>query len=374
MTASSSTKSNGSRTSNKTENKLFVAIVDAPPTTCSTTRQEETYQPIRLKCPASGQVKDYLLRSIIGNNNNKNKNGDLLELQCLSLQDDSSPKQYNSWFVGNTVVSNGKLYVMTRIDPLFFCLPSLSQQTTTTTQPKKWQPLDQLLEDMDATVQQLLLLVDKRQLLHLCDTYEMDQDEVFYKFSQPKCLEWLHKKQQAVQKVLVAQLQAQQKRQLQMEREGGGAFAKDFSLTTTSTTQNTKQQDKSNHNPQLHNNKPSAQQQEMALRESCQIVCSYISQGWQTLFLKHVQQDDKILQLDHHQPKNKRVKETPVVVVVTAESTTAKTEAAPPPPKPKLTFGQKQLLKVNKKGMKSMTSFFAPKNKKTTTTTTNNAK
>jgi hypothetical protein len=186
-------------------------------------------------------------------------------------------------------------------------------------------------------------------------------------------------------------LVAQQARERAREKLQGGAFAPDFSLasspapsplstsgssSSSSTSSDTEEENSSLPKDDKINKptlatpiavQPTQQQQDQANRESLQIICNYLSPEWQTKFLKHVQQDaTTVLNHQEEAPVVKRIRHEEVAshVMVTAADADADHHTKTAPKKSAMSFGQKQLSKVNTKGMKSMTSFFAPKVKK----------
>ena len=76
--------------------------------------------------PVDGSTVQYL---VLG--------GKLLELQVLC------PNPRNSWFVDNTIMKNGSLYVATRFDVLFLLLPLLEKSKS------NFSPLPQILSNPD---------------------------------------------------------------------------------------------------------------------------------------------------------------------------------------------------------------------------------
>ena len=391
--SSSDNNNNPSRSSpTKTENgnSLMVAIVDqtvaTPTTTASSSHSHpESYRPVRLPSPSDPtQEQDYLLVTTTTTttaNGSHTTASHLMELQTLDSDNPSAAtahqQQYQAWFVGNTVVANGKLYVVSRVDPLFWMLaridvPALSAAASagTTSQQQPWQPLDQLLVGVPTPVQQAL---DPRQMQHLAATYNMgddddDDDEVFYKWTLPKIMAWLDQKQQSVVRVLEHQLWQQLQHEQASSQHGGGAFCAGFSLRsepTAAAVSETITPPSSNTTPTL-----TAAHHQQAKHESLQIVCNYLSPSWQTAWLEdHLQLEATTVLQDPvaQQAAQKRIRRdttTPSTTTTMNQSVAAVTPVAPPAPKPKLSFGHKQLLKVNKKGMKPMTSFFAAKPKK----------
>jgi hypothetical protein len=59
--------------------------------------------------------------------------GDICELQVVE------PNTHGSWFINQRISSDGKFYLVSKIDPRFLCLPYLEKSGT------KYSPLDQII-------------------------------------------------------------------------------------------------------------------------------------------------------------------------------------------------------------------------------------
>lgn len=92
---------------------------------------------------------------------------------------------HRSWFLDETVASNGKIYLTSRVDPLFIFLQFLERDCT-----KQAQPLDQIL-DGEAKVFTEVLTMDQMRLV--ADQKGPDDLKAF-KFNEGKTLSWLKKK------------------------------------------------------------------------------------------------------------------------------------------------------------------------------------
>ena len=346
---------------------MLVTILDPAVATTAKRGKKEVYRSVSLQDPQSGKERDYVQLRV------NESQCHLLEMQSLEANNGNlAQKKYASWFVGNYVVSDGQLYVMTQVDPLFFLLPKLLKDATDASASQKWQPLEQILEDIPEVIH-ACLGQDKKQLGHICDSYEMDEDEFFFKFSKTKTLKWLEKKQQAIYQVLRKQLLEQQ--ESCQSGEKSGAFASGFNLSSETSTAGTNAADNSKNNDDSSEPKLSSEQLQQVKQEGIQVVCNYLNEQWQTEFLNHLDITKRAAFEEEEQykkPKSSVTSSTATpkaTVDATAYFTTAmvtpaageefKTKAPPP----KLSFGQKQLAKVNKKGMKNMTSFFAVKKK-----------
>jgi hypothetical protein len=247
------------------------------------------------------------------------------------------------------------LYTITAVDPLFWILSYFTAAVTTTTNnnnstegsittPKQsWQPLDQMVESFDKLILSCLLSSPdmQQQLQHLLerrnfgfsDNNEDNDIEWYYKFSTEKALEWLTRKQESVQTVLLEQEMAAllvngsgsntltTASTAAESSHGGGAFSAGFVLstddtTTTTTTSTSKQQEEQDEN----NDTTKEQQQERrrqlqqerartrAREESIQIVCSYLNPTWTSAALAHWKVADGDIDSILHGQQQQRLK------------------------------------------------------------------
>lgn len=112
-------------------------------------------------------------------------------LELLSFSED-----HRSWFIGERVVSDGRLVISTPVDPTFLILPYLASA-------EKLVPLDHLLTDdkypeVDVLVSLssgLSRVADPRGAPDLC----------VWQYNETRCLDWLTDRVQAVQEVLAQQ-------------------------------------------------------------------------------------------------------------------------------------------------------------------------
>uniref|UniRef100_A0A1Q3EWZ3 Ribonuclease H2 subunit B n=1 Tax=Culex tarsalis TaxID=7177 RepID=A0A1Q3EWZ3_CULTA len=165
-----------------TSNKHFFVLQDPPKSESA----EEELHIVTLRNPATGKPCKYLLR---------NQDQDLYELCCFS-------EPNRSWFINDTVCSNGKIFVPTRVDPLFLVIPYLAKSCT-----GKAVPLDQILVDdqfphttklvsvLSAGAPQLSLIADEKKA----------GDIRAYKFNEEKVMDWLKRKCTRLEKALGAE-------------------------------------------------------------------------------------------------------------------------------------------------------------------------
>ena len=88
-----------------------------------------------------------------------------------------------SWFIGNDVVSDGGITLYTKVNPIFFVLPSLAgcgQQNMK--QQNMFCTLEHILESSGLPRQETFEALLEKSLSDVCDTKEVG-DEVYFRFS-----------------------------------------------------------------------------------------------------------------------------------------------------------------------------------------------
>ncbi|KAM9609940.1 ribonuclease H2 subunit B isoform 3-T3 [Trichechus inunguis] len=100
-------------------------------------------------------------------------------------------EKHRSWFINQSVQSEGHLHFATPVDPLFLILHYLMK----TEKEGKFQPLDQVVvDDTFPNCTLLLKLPELEKLLgHVTEEKEIDSKK-YYKYSKEKTLKWLEKK------------------------------------------------------------------------------------------------------------------------------------------------------------------------------------
>ncbi|KAM9031922.1 ribonuclease H2 subunit B isoform X3 [Sarcophilus harrisii] len=101
-------------------------------------------------------------------------------------------EDYHSWFIDQTVQHDGRLLLVTPMDPLFMVLYYLIKAEK---EQGKFQPLDQIVIDADFPSCSMLLQCAKLKsfLHHVTDEKEIGNKK-FYKYNKEKTLKWLNKK------------------------------------------------------------------------------------------------------------------------------------------------------------------------------------
>ena len=103
-------------------------------------------------------------------------------------------QEFSSWFVGNSVVGDGSLYLSTPVDPLLLLLPLLERaKGDAAPGAGRFCDLEQVLCMADAPAAQLLAPLLATQLACVCDVTEAG-GQSYYRLSQGKALAWLRLK------------------------------------------------------------------------------------------------------------------------------------------------------------------------------------
>uniref|UniRef100_A0A4X2LH85 Ribonuclease H2 subunit B n=1 Tax=Vombatus ursinus TaxID=29139 RepID=A0A4X2LH85_VOMUR len=101
-------------------------------------------------------------------------------------------EEYHSWFIGQTVQRDGRLLLVTPMDPLFMVLYYLIKAEK---EQGKFQPLDQVVIDAEfPSCSMLLQCARLRPFLHHVTEEKEIGNKKFYKYSKEKTLKWLNKK------------------------------------------------------------------------------------------------------------------------------------------------------------------------------------
>jgi hypothetical protein len=257
----------------------------------------------------------------------------------LHVLEDAEDAEYRSFAIASTtennqhysrIISNGKIYLPTPIDPLFWFVSAFSvrRQQQKQQQAPAWQPIPQFLESscqkIPAVIRQMVPL---EQLCHIVKTMRIDNGEddkdgndekktdaektspskladlqhLYYcKFDEMRILQWLQAKQLAVQKVLSRQQQHRALRQtLQHQKQQNGAFCDNFHLTsspvtttTTTVTPSSEQPPPTSPSISKNNNNnnddipvlDAPMDDETCRIESIQIVSEYLDEFWRCKF------------------------------------------------------------------------------------------
>lgn len=102
-------------------------------------------------------------------------------------------EKYRSWFLNQTVCSNGKIYFTSKLDPLFIFLQYLEEQCKT-----KAKPLDQIMEGSA----EIFIDTLKLQQMRMVADQKGPDDLKAFMFNEEKTLKWLKKKFELIQNSL----------------------------------------------------------------------------------------------------------------------------------------------------------------------------
>ncbi|XP_008432417.1 ribonuclease H2 subunit B isoform X3 [Poecilia reticulata] len=210
-------------------------------------------------------------------------------------------EDFHSWFVGQTVQRDGKLLFVTQMDPLYLILPYMIKSG----QEGKFQPVDQVVKDDEFPASSRLLRCTRSltSLHHIAEEKEVGSLK-FHRYSRERTMNWLQKK---VERTIAA---------LKKKNICVGEGVKSTTYVRVKSESDDREED--------------------YLRYAHGLISEYISEELSKALLKHLGLQEL-----------KSPKET---------------EPPSKPPK-KMTAAQKTLAKVDKSGMKPMSSFFSPKTK-----------
>ncbi|XP_053695228.1 ribonuclease H2 subunit B [Sabethes cyaneus] len=151
------------------ENKHFFIFKDQQ---CKLS--DDVLEIVNLRNPATGKSSKYMLQ----------KNEDVIwEISCFA-------EANRSWFVDESVHSNGKIYLPTRMDPLFLVIPYLVKHCQ-----NKAVPLEHILidDDFPHTVKIVDSFLHEKQLALIADVKKAG-NILAYKYNESKILDWLMQK------------------------------------------------------------------------------------------------------------------------------------------------------------------------------------
>ena len=328
---------------------------------------------VKLPDPGTGEMRDYArMVSMEGNDSDSDSDSYIAEFQTMS-------ENFSSFIVGRHFVKDGDLYIINRIDPLFFYLATQSiddgQQ-----QPKKqsWQPYQQFLEESKLPGE-VTECISEEQIQHVCSTF--DNDELYFKFSEDRALKWLQKKQERLLESLVGQAQRREEVNGKKNSNGidfddplGGSVSSNFNFgskpvaaTTPVATASPTQQENSKTTTTTisSHNKQSDDDAKLLKMDSLQIICNYLNEGWSKKFMEHLGHAiEEVTTSGIKQSRNSSVvspdigkngrnnfeqeEEAKNSIAANKNAVSASSR----------TVGNKRLAKVSTKGMKSIGSFF----------------
>lgn len=237
-------------------------------------------------------------------------------------------EEYRSWFIDNSVQKDGALHIVTPVDPLFLVLPYFEKAA----QKDQYTTLDNILHDDNHNIglAKLENCVDKEMLQNIC-TCKGDDEFTAYKLNEDKMLEWLSKK---VRKLSL---------HLQKSSINVCPGAQLSSFVKSSTGKKS---------------------EDDCLRYAWTTISDYITSSWSEKLKDKLSIKDalKLVKEEDGTPpaKKQKLSSNTECLEDYRDHSGKKTKKSAT----KLSSQQKSLLKVNKKGMKSMTSFFKSTPKK----------
>jgi hypothetical protein len=214
---------------------------------------DASFETIHLPDPYSNEKRLYLLhhqKEPESDSRSSANNTIICEIQAFSSDYASYlvPGETSSLVIGR----QSDLWCVTPVDPLFFllaqcCVAPVVTPTNddplgcNTAKSQPWQPFDQLWatnqvlssstnDDDYVSLETIWKQAPiQSQALQWYDSMELDPETMVYKFVPQKALDWLVKKQTAVEHVLV--------RQVSVKTVESGAFSSDFTLSNDLMTQ-----------------------------------------------------------------------------------------------------------------------------------------
>ncbi|KAM9245421.1 ribonuclease H2 subunit B [Leptosomus discolor] len=237
-------------------------------------------------------------------------------------------EEYRSWFVGQTVQQDGRLLFVTPMDPLFLILYYLIKADKE--QQGKFQPLDQVVLDSDYPNCLLLLkCADVKQYIHHVTEEKEIGSQKFHKYSQEKTLKWLKEKVNQTVKALKSN------NVTVGERVHAATYISCKQITDT---------------------------KEDYARYAHGLISEYIPEDLSKELLKYLGLPELKSPAPEPPLKKRKLSDVPVE----AEEDYTKFNSSNPKTKKansKLSAAQKALAKVDKSGMKSISTFFSSKPK-----------
>ncbi|XP_043986628.1 ribonuclease H2 subunit B [Gambusia affinis] len=266
---------------------------------------------VKLRNPSTDEASLYMLGA-----------GDVQLYEVKAFEED-----FHSWFVGQTVQRDGKLLFITEMDPLYLILPYMIKSG----QEGKFQPVDQVVKDDEFPASSRLLSCTRSltSLHHIAEGKEVGSLR-FHRYSQERTMNWLQKK---VERTIVA---------LKKNHICVGEGVKSTTYVRVKSE--------------------SDNQEEDYLRYAHGLISEYISEELSKALLKHLGLPELKTAKETEPPSKKRKLSDKPVEAGEDYTKFNSGDFARKPPK-KMTAAQKTLAKVDKSGMKPMSSFFSPKTK-----------
>ncbi|BFZ00549.1 hypothetical protein BsWGS_03589 [Bradybaena similaris] len=257
----------------------------------------------------------------------------LFSANCVRVFEVNCYKEkYRSWFIGNTVQSEGGVYITSLVDPLFLVLQYL---VSTYEKSSRFMTLDQIVCDEDfPDCHKLLSCCTHDQLSLITDWKDLDDNLQVYRYSQEKSLSWLKSKTEAVADAL-----EQKKISVDLRGSHSAIFVRSKSASVS---------------------------RDAYMEYAHGLVSDYLSVVLEKELRQFLDLPDMnvpaspSLSQTENEPPSKKAKLTADLTPTDDYSRNVdlkkdKSKGG------KLTIAQKKLSKVDKTGMKSISSFFSPK-------------
>ncbi|KAJ7497514.1 ribonuclease H2, subunit B [Mycena latifolia] len=183
-------------------------VLDLPTSVPSSSKPASRF--LRLPHPRTGLASIFL--PYAPRMDDGSRRSAILEVQAVA------PTNPRSWFIGQEVVADGKMLVMTPIDPAFLLIPILQAVYPGNGDQGMFRPADEIFEDAAVNLEQsststagkdISLIVSKDDVLQftsleccksalnrVCDVKEITEDITVYRFSPEKVVQYLRVKVQ----------------------------------------------------------------------------------------------------------------------------------------------------------------------------------
>jgi len=159
------------KSENNTETKVLIT-----PTDSLENASDQDIKILKLKHPKTGEGAFFLY----------NKSAKKL-FEMLSFEE-----EHRSWFIGSKVVPDGRIFLVTPVNPVFLVLPYLIMA-------ERLVPLDQMLQDDQYPESEDILLESVTEdRLQLVSDSKGSKDLNVWKYNKEKTLDWLEKKVRAL--------------------------------------------------------------------------------------------------------------------------------------------------------------------------------
>ncbi|XP_046568898.1 ribonuclease H2 subunit B-like [Haliotis rubra] len=235
-------------------------------------------------------------------------------------------EEFRSWFIGDTIQHDGGMLMLTTVDPLFLVMPYLVKEG----QSGKFMTLDQIVIDEDYPECNRLHECSGLSELHQITEVKGDDDFRAYRFDKDKTLSWLKLKTEIVADVL---------QQKDVSVSSSGAHSSMF----------------------IRSKKEEAVDKEQYIKYACGMVSDYLPPQIADDLRDYLGVADipEPVKSPSEEPPAKRVKLEDIAPSEDYSKTNGLQKQNSK--ETKLTVAQKKLSKVDKTGMKSISSFFSPK-------------